>query len=434
MIAPSTNSIMNNSGKIMKRQTARKVSLNTINRQRDFSCRWFIFALLGIAWGASLAQAPDMNPDLETLDLDRTRKNLDQIKSRIEAIQARLRRQGSATETIAANLEDSERKAAQLILEGRRLESVRARVKTSLSGLQDSASRLRLQRQLLRQQLARQMRVAYALGREGRLKLALNGQEPGDLPRLLRYHDYFSRARRRQIDQLNSAQERLQQTLTTIQTQNQQLASLAERRNQQARELAREREIRALALAKSERVLSNQRQRLAALRKNEQRLTELLEDLRRAIDDIPLELEPPKSFRALRGKLPWPIKGRLVQRFGDRSPTGDRGAQGVVLRARAGLEVRAIAYGRVVFADWLRGFGQLIIIDHGAGYMSLYGYNQSLLREPGEWVSSGDSIATVGDSGGQAKSGLYFAIRHAGQPLNPARWSSDRVRFKSATL
>ena len=108
-------------------------------------------------------------------------------------------------------------------------------------------------------------------------------------------------------------------------------------------------------------------------------------------------------------------------------------SKGVVLRARAGLEVRAVAHGRVVFADWLRGFGQMIIIDHGAGYMSLYGYNQSLLLQPGEWVVSGDAIATVGDSGGQAKNGLYFEIRRSGKPLDPTRWCSTRARFRSTT-
>ncbi len=418
---------MNKSGKFMKKKTARKVSLNTRNWQWNFYCRWVIFALLGLAWGTLNAQSSNTDSDL-----DQTRKNLDQIKSRIEAIQARVRHQDSNRKTIAANLEDSERRAAQLALEGRRLEAVRARLKASLRDLQDSASSLRQQRRLVQQQLARQVRVAYALGREGRLKLALNGQEPGDLPRLLRYHDYFARARRRHIADLEAAEQRLQNTLTTIHTQNQRLAALAERQTEQARGLARERELRAVALAETQRLLSNQRQRLAALKKNEQRLAGLLEELRRAIDDIPAELEPPKSFRALRGKLPWPVKGRLVQRYGQRSQAGNRGAQGVVLRARAGLEVRAIAYGRVVFADWLRGFGQLIIIDHGGGYMSLYGYNQSLLREPGEWVSSGDPIATVGDSGGQAEYGLYFEIRREGQPLNPARWCSARVQFKSA--
>ena len=413
--------------------------MNIRNRQLKFYCLWFIPVLLGISGGALSAQTPaaGINPgngQQENLDLDQARKNLEQVKSRIEAIQKRLRRQGNARDTITADLEDSERKAAQLVLEGRRLKTVQARLKTSLSTLSDSVSRLRQQRQQLQQQLARLVRVAYALGREGRLKLALNGQQPGDLPRLLRYHDYFSRARRRHISQLNTAHQRLQETLATIQEQNQHLTALAERRHQQAEELARERKLRAQALVELEHALSNQRQRLAALRQNEQRLTELLEELRRAIDDIPPELEPPKSFRALRGKLPWPIKGRLVRRYSDRNQAGQRGTRGVVLHARAGLEVRTIAHGRVVFADWLRGFGQLIIIDHGTGYMSLYGYNQSLLREPGEWVNKGDSIATVGDSGGQAENGLYFEIRRAGQPLNPTRWCSARVRFKSASL
>jgi len=411
------------------KKTAREISLNTRYRQRHFHCRWFTLFLLGIVWGISGAQSPTADTNL-----DQARNNLNQVKSRIESIQSRLRQQDSNRNAIARNLESSERKAAQLVLEGRRLATVRSRLNASQRELRDTASRLRQQRQFLQHQLARQLRVAYALGREGRLKLILNGQDPEDVPRLLRYHDYFSRNQRQRIQELSAAQQRLHSTLNTIEKQNLRLTALAERQERQARELARERDLRAVALAQSEQRLKTQRQRLAVLQKNERRLTELVKALHQAIDDIPADLEPPKSFRALRGKLPWPIQGRLIRRYGERSKAGDRRTGGVVLSAREGLEVRAITHGRVVFADWLRGFGQLIIIDHGGGYMSLYGYNQSLLREPGEWVNAGDSIATVGDSGGQAENGLYFEIRRAGQTLNPGRWCSARARFKSAAL
>ena len=405
--------------------SAHEVSLNTLYRQRNFYCQWFIVALFCIVCGALWAQTTQAGSDL-----DKAQKNLERVKSRIATIQARMRAQDSARTNIARDLENSERKAAQLVLEGRRLKKVQTRLNISLSELSNSASRLRQQRQLLRQQLARQLRVAYAIGREGRLKLVINGQEPGDLPRLLRYHDYFSAARRQRISKLNTANQRLQETLASIQKQQRQLQNLAKRQDQQTLELAGERDLRASALMKTERELSNQRQRLAALNQNKQRLTNLLKELSQAIDDIPAELEPPKSFRALRGTLPWPVKGRLVQGYSNKAPAGQT-AQGVILRAQGGLEVRAVAHGRVVFADWLRGFGQMIIIDHGAGYMSLYGYNQSLLLEPGEWVRGGDAIATVGDSGGQAENGLYFEIRRSGKPLNPAQWCSTRARFKS---
>ncbi len=385
--------------------------------------------LLGISSGGLSAQSPVADTDLE-----QARNNLNQVKSRIAAISKRLRRQDSTRDSIARDLEESERKAAQLVLEGRRLEKVRTRLNTSLHELSDSASRLRQRRQLLQLQLARQVRVAYALGRESRLKLALNGQQPGDLPRMLRYHDYFALARSSRIAQLNTAHQRLHQTLDDIQVQNTQLANLAERQQRQIQELAGERKLRAAALGQLERELKDQRKRLAALKQNERRLADLLKALRQAINEIPPELEPPKSFHSLRGKLPWPVTGKRVRGNLKQGPSGTRRSQNIILRARAGVEVRAIAHGRVIFADWLRGFGQMIIIDHGGNYMSLYGYNQSLLREPGEWVGKGDSIATVGDSGGQAKTGLYFEIRRAGQPLDPTRWCSSRAQFKSTAL
>ena len=400
--------------------------MNTPPRQRNFYSNSFFFTLFGfLCWVLSTSTIPAAS------DLEKAQQNLNQVKSRISTIQARLRERDTARTSIAKELERSERKAAQLALDVRRLKKVQARLKISLKDLQDSASRLRQQRQLLRHQLARQIRIAYALGREGRLKLTINGQEPGDLPRLLRYHDYFSAARRERISQLNTAHQRLNETLASIQKQHLQLKQLAERQSVQAQQLADERQQRSKALVETEAELNTQRKRLAILKKNELRLAGLLKELQLAIDDIPAELEPPELFSALRGKLPWPVKGSLVKRVAYLD--SEKPGKGVVIRARAGLEVRAVAHGRIVFADWLRGFGQMIIIDHGSGYMSLYGYNQSLLLEPGEWVSSGDPIATVGDSGGQTKNGVYFEIRRSGKPLNPTRWCSTRARFKSTT-
>ncbi len=374
---------------------------------------------------AGTVSAQTLKADLQR---NKTQTDLNRIKSRIGAIQNHLRAKGRTRNKIARALEDSERQAARLVAEGRRIKRVRKQLQSSLTTLQNTASRLRQQRRVLIQLISRQIRVAYALGRQGRLKLVLSGQQPGDLPRLLRYHDYINRARQQRIGELNITYQRLNQTLASIEDQNRALAALALAQREQTLALANERRQRAAALAKTDDELTDQRQRLLTLQQNKQRLSTLLEELKQAIDDIPAELEPPSSFRSLRGKLPWPVKGKITRR------TKDSGlaAQSVILRAPAGTIVRAIAHGRVVFADWLRGLGQLIIIDHGGDYMSLYGFNRSLLREPGEWVNSGDSIASVGDSGGQSRPGLYFEIRKSGRPLNPVKWSNSRVRFKSA--
>ena len=155
--------------------------------------------------------------------------------------------------------------------------------------------------------------------------------------------------------------------------------------------------------------------------------------MRDAINDVPAESVPPRSFKTLRGKLPWPVRGSLKRSFGSRRNEAEQAIQGVILKAPMGKQVRAIAHGRVVFADWLRGFGLMVIVDHGGGYMSLYGHNQSLKREPGEWIAAGDSLATVGDSGGKSGPGLYFEIRRDGRPQNPTKWCSRRAKFASST-
>ena len=159
--------------------------------------------------------------------------------------------------------------------------------------------------------------------------------------------------------------------------------------------------------------------------KQKERDRQELEKLLAAIEEAVVNLEVPEDFQAFgkaRGKMPWPIKGKPSNRFGKSRNEGKMRWQGVTIPAKEGTTVRAIHHGRVVYSDWLRGSGLLLIIDHGDGYMSLYAHNQSLLRDVGEWVSAGTPISTVGDSGGLERSALYFEIRHQGKPTDPARW------------
>jgi len=154
----------------------------------------------------------------------------------------------------------------------------------------------------------------------------------------------------------------------------------------------------------------------------------LLEQLRKALSDIPPDIGDLQPFGKLLGKLSLPARGRISHHFGSRRSTGKLRWQGITIDASEGNEVRAIYHGRVAFADWLRNFGMLIIIDHGDGYMSLYAHNQALYRDVGEWVDQGDVIATIGNSGGQDQSGLYFEIRHNGTPADPSRWIAAAKR------
>ena len=160
---------------------------------------------------------------------------------------------------------------------------------------------------------------------------------------------------------------------------------------------------------------------LAALGKDEKALVDLLAKLRDIFADIPQHLAGAEPFADLRGRLNWPLHGKIVERFGA-AADGERSSQGVLIAARNGSDVRAVSHGRVVYADWLRGYGLLLIIDHGEGYLSLYGYNETLLKEAGDWVDAGDLIATSGDSGGRRTAGLYFELRHDGKAFDPSAW------------
>ena len=167
--------------------------------------------------------------------------------------------------------------------------------------------------------------------------------------------------------------------------------------------------------------LQDQGRQLARLQSDERELNALIKGLEQALADIPVEHPQQMQFAALRGRLPWPASGRIVSRFGT-PRLGGLFWDGVMISAPEGREVRAVHHGRVAFADWLRGLGLLMIVDHGDGYMTLYGHNQSLFKEVGDWVEADEAIALVGSSGGRERAGVYFGVRFKGRPVDPAKW------------
>ncbi len=268
--------------------------------------------------------------------------------------------------------------------------------------------------------LAAQLRAAYALGRQDRIKLILNQEDPTDLNRLLAYHDYLSRTRADQVALVAEHGQALESLLETLQADKEQLTALGAEREREQAELSERQADRKRVLEALDRSLASQDRRYRALETDAAAMRQLIERLHlEAVTGIGGDFKP---FTRLRGQLPWPAKGRVEARFG--APKEEQGVRwdGVLIGAPEGADVRAVHLGRVAFAEWLRGFGLLLILDHGEGFMSLYGHNQTLLKEVGEWVEAGEPVALVGDSGGEARPGLYFAIRHQGKPLNPSDW------------
>ncbi len=356
---------------------------------------------------------------------DEPGQKLEQLREEIDKLQGDLGGLRFRRDKEQKKLRTTEKKIGQLVRSLRDLKLEQQKQKTRLRELEKQQ---RQQKAEFRQQhhaLMAQLRTAYMTGRQEYLKMFLNQQEPQKIGRILAYYNYFNRARIDNIDQVRGKLIELDRLTSDIEQERQKIARLTEQQNLQKQVLEKSRQARSRALAVLKRDISKGSSRLAQLRQNEQRLTGLLSRLEEAGAQ-----EPSKSsslFGRAGTRLPWPVEGQIKARFG--SPrTAELRWKGVLIDAAEGLPVQAISPGKIVFADWLRGYGLLIIIDHGSGYMSLYGHNQSLQKETGSWVEAGETISTVGNSGGNEHAGLYFEIRHNGRPVDPAKWCVARKK------
>ena len=272
-----------------------------------------------------------------------------------------------------------------------------------------------------REALAVLLRSAYALGHNEELKLLLQQEDVGAIARVLAYHRYFQRARVERIDGLLVDLKQLAEVQAEISGKQQQLAGLRSQREAEVAALESGRGERQALLQAIDARIDAQKARLALMSRDEKNLLELLERLRDLFADIPKTLDGSEPFARLRGRLVRPLPGKVRTAFGGTDESG-RSISGVLIAAESGTPVKAVARGRVAFADWLKGYGMLMILDHGDGYMSLYGYNESLRKDVGDWVSAGEVIASSGASGGQKSAALYFELRLNGKPINPKPW------------
>jgi septal ring factor EnvC (AmiA/AmiB activator) len=371
------------------------------------------------------------------------RQELDEVRGRLQALQKELRESEENREEAADRLKASERAISDANRRLRELGRQRRDLQQELTRISGQSAELgsRVARQ--RDEIARMLHARYVSGHAEPLRLVLARQDPNRVARDLHYLTYVSRARAAVAADLRLNLEELAGLAETTRTRGQDLLSVERAQESEKRILESQKSDRQRVLASVSAELAKQRREYATLKKDEERLTRLIEKLARALArkappskparrggepvvanrETPAPMPDGAAFRALRGRLRLPVAGELVSRFG--SPPGDDGfsRKGVFIRARAGQDVKAVAAGRVVFADWLRGFGNLVIVDHGDGYMSLYGNNEALLRQPGDSVRAGDVIASVGASGGQETSGLYFEMRHQGRPFDPLAWA-----------
>ncbi len=366
----------------------------------------------------------------------RAKEDLRELRGKIEALQKRLAdAEESKTEATDA-LKASERAISDATRSLRELEQQSREASQRLAGLraasQENETTIRAQQSLLAKLLYQQ----YLGGRSEPLKLLLNRENPNQIARQIHYFGYISRARTDLIEGLRSRLARLKDLAQEVEQQVTELAAIAAEQTAQKRRLEQEKRSRGHVLTKISRDIRKQKREIGTLRRDENRLSRLIEQLGKIISRTPPRTPAPRlknerlpdgtgdgtPFQALKGKLNLPVRGELANRFG--SPRSDSGLmwKGLFIASKAGEEVRAIAAGRVVFADWLRGFGNLLIIDHGDSYMSLYGNNETLYKRVGDTLRGGETIAAVGNTGGNADSGLYFEVRFQGKAFDPLTW------------
>ena len=371
------------------------------------------------------------------------KEELQQLRSRIDALKQELANAEESKSEAADALKTSERAISDA---NRKLAELQAQASDGNQALAELRLQSEHSAESVRRQQALQaewLRQRYVSGVPEPLKLLLSGENPARIGRELHYYDHVLRARREHIARLKADLAQLHELEAETQQKMAELNAIAAEQAAQKRRLEQEKQARTRLLTKISRDIQRQRREIGTLKRDENRLTRLIERLSRIIartprakpaptaprlrnDRVPAKMTEAGSFGELKGKLALPVRGELINRYG--SPRSDGGLvwKGLFIAARAGEEVRAVAPGRIVFADWLRGFGNLLIVDHGDGYMSLYGYNETLYKQVGQTIAGGEVVAAVGNSGGSGDSGLYFEMRHQGKPFDPLTWVNVR--------
>ncbi len=347
-------------------------------------------------------------------------------ESKLQDLEHGLDARRRGRDALVAEVESHERDIAQLAHSGRQLEAMIAEQVKTLTKLQKDleAERTALARE--RRSLAALIRSAHTLGNNEHLRMLLDQQDLARLGRLMAYYGYLNRYRLGRLDNFSARAANFDRLRNETSQETQRMAILAARQKEMRERLGRAQADRAALLTELEKEIAGGTQQVSLLREDTENLRAVVTQLERQAMIMPEASLAQQSIASRRGELPWPLTGaRIVTRFGAVGGEGGKAQDGVLIAVSEGSEVRAIHHGRVVYADWMRGYGQLIIIDHDEGYMSLYGHNQTLLKEAGEWVADGEVIALSGASGGRKTAALYFAIRHASQPQNPEEWCSS---------
>ena len=360
-------------------------------------------------------------------------EELDNLRKHISVLQKELEKtsesQSEATDELRESeraISNSKRKLAELSLQHRAADH-------TLGKLRQQAQQLERDMQSQQAMLSKLLYQQYLGGKQEYFKLLLNNHDPDQAAREMRYYEYIARGRSTWLNMLRVNLAQLNEVVQQTQQKSGEIAALQEEENAQQKILEKDKLARQQVISQFAQQLKQQRHEIGRLQRDENRLSQLVAKLSKILtrqkgkgvfsnDKLPDNRFDGKPFEQLKGKLTLPVMGEVVNKFGSARPDSTVLWRGLLLRAASGQPVKSVAAGRVVFADWLRGFGNLLIIDHGKGYMSLYGNNETLYKQVGDILRGGDTVAAVGNSGGNENSGVYFELRHRGVPLDPINW------------
>ena len=350
-----------------------------------------------------------------------SKEDLKALQKKIKNAENKLNKKKNETGKLQNSLRQTETALAKNTLETKQLQNAIYEQQQQLNTLEKDQQQLADKKKILAQQIAQQIAASYRLGREEKIKVLLNQQDPQKLSRHLSYADYFNKARIETIESFQQTIRALETIKPAIEKKSAALLQNKEALIEQQKQLKQHFAARKKTLNSINASIKTDQKKLQKLQQEQTLLADLLKAVEVTVKNIKLPSDA-TPFANNKGKLLWPSKGELKNRYGKKRPPSNLRWQGISFLSQAGKKINAIHHGRIIFADWFRGKGLLTIIDHGDGYMSLYAHQQTQLREAGDWISAGENIGTVGSSGGLDHAELYFEIRHNGKAINPKRW------------
>ena len=351
-------------------------------------------------------------------------QELEEVRERISELKRSMDRSAAARDRLTGKLQSAEVEISEKRIRLKELERERDYSISQKAKLDGQIEQREAELERESRELESQVRAAYMSGSQERIKLLLNQRDPATLGRLITYYRYLNDYRAGNIETVSGYIRELAELRSKVAAEETRLVNLAKQRYDELTKLNTAQEKRRQLLVSFRDRMADEGREIEQLAAQEKDLSRLIAELSSILSDYPISSESP--FSEHKGRLTWPVAGSLVHDFGQPRVTDQLRWNGVVLAAPRGREVRSVYHGRIVFSDWLAGLGLLVIVEHGEGYMTLYGYNEPTLKNTGDRVAPGDVIATVGDSGGQARTALYFEIRRGTKPLNPRKWVTRR--------